>query len=116
MSAPQFSSNFGGMNSSSVGSGGVSNSSSNVPGSGYAGDYYGNHSNETAPTSPSVSGGSLNGAQNSTMPSNTCDCNNVGNVQEMAPTNAPTNGPSDSGSSDASSAASSAASGSSSRK
>lgn len=54
-----------------------------------------------------MSGGDLN--MNSTAPSNACDCNNVGNVQEMAPTNAgATNSPGDE--SDASSAASSSSS------
>lgn len=72
------------------GSGGVqpygelSNRTSSVPGSGYGGEYYGNHSNETAPTSPSMSGGSLN-IQNSTLPSSSCDCSQVNNVQEMVP-------------------------------
>lgn len=57
-----------------------------------------------------MSGGDLN--MNSTAPSNACDCNNVSNVQEMAPTNAgATNSPSDgSDGSDASSAASSSSS------
>lgn len=59
-----------------------------------------------------MNGGELN-VQDSTMPSNTCDCENINNVQEMAPTNAPTDNPggdSGSGSSDPSSAASSASS------
>lgn len=81
-----------------------------------SGEYYSNHQNETAPTSPSMSGGSISSAQNNTMPTNTCDCNNVQNVQEMAPTNADaTNSPggeSNNPASDASSAASGASSGS----
>lgn len=80
----------------------------------HSGDYYSNHSNETAPTSPAMSGGSLN-MQNATTPSNTCDCNNISNVQEMAPTDA---GATSSPGSDASSGSdpSSAASGASSSK
>ncbi|XP_055313354.1 uncharacterized protein LOC129574851 [Sitodiplosis mosellana] len=118
MSAPQFS--YSGGNGTSFSSGGVNNQTSNIPGSGYGGEYYNNHSNETAPTSPSMSGSQVSGAQNSTSNlTNNCDCNNVQNVQEMAPTDAgATNSPSEGAGnpSDAASAASSAASGSSSRK
>lgn len=73
------------------GSGGVqpygelSNRTSSTPGSGYAGDYYANHSNETAPTSPSLSGGSMD-IQNTTLPNSSCDCSQINNVQEMVPT------------------------------
>ncbi|XP_031621803.1 uncharacterized protein LOC116339868 [Contarinia nasturtii] len=122
MSAPQFS--YSGGNGTSLSSGGINNSSSNVPGSGYAGEYYGNHSNETAPTSPSMSGSQLSGAQNSTSDlGNNCDCNNIQNVQEMAPTDNPSSGGDgdspaggEGGPSDAASAASSAASSSGSKK
>lgn len=54
-----------------------------MPGSGYAGEYYDNHSNETSPTSPSVSGGSMN-VQNSSLPAG--DCSQINNVQETVPT------------------------------
>lgn len=63
----------------------LSNRTSSMPGSGYAGEYYGNHSNETAPTSPSLSGGSMN-IQNSSLPTSSCDCSQINNVQEMVPT------------------------------
>lgn len=83
-----------------------------------SGEYYGHHSNETAPTSPSMSGSQLSGAQNSTSNlGNNCDCSNVQNVQEMAPTeagatNSPAGGEGAGNPSDAASAASSATSGS----
>lgn len=78
----------------------------------HSGGYYANHSNESSPTSPSVSGGSLN-LQNSSMASTGCDCSQVSNVQDVTPTNAPTENPNDSS---ASSAPSSAASGESFKK
>lgn len=54
-----------------------------------SGEYYSSHSNETAPTSPSVSGGQLSGVQDSTSNlTNGCDCNNINNLQEIAPTDA----------------------------
>lgn len=64
-----------------------------------------------------MSGGQLSGAQNSTSSNfNNCDCSNVQNVQEMAPTDAgATNSPAGgegANPGDAASGASSAASGS----
>lgn len=57
-----------------------------MPGSGYGGEYYANHSNETAPTSPSVSGGSAN-IQEASLPSTGCDSSQIDNAQDMAPAN-----------------------------
>lgn len=62
----------------------MSNRTDTVPGSGYAGEYYGNHSNETAPTSPSMNSGSM---QNASLPTSTCDCSQISNVQEAVPSN-----------------------------
>lgn len=64
----------------------MNNRTGSLPGGGYAGDYYGRHSNESMPTSPSLSSGSVN-LQNTSMPQ-TCDCNQINNVQEMVPTDA----------------------------
>lgn len=47
----------------------------------FSGGYYASHSNDSSPTSPSMSGDSLN-LQNSG-----CDCSQVSNLQEVAPTN-----------------------------
>lgn len=59
----------------------------------FSGEYYGNHSNETAPTSPTMSGSQVSGAQNQTSNlGSSCDCNNIQNVQEAAPTNNPSGG------------------------
>lgn len=74
MSAPQIS--LGGMNGTTIGGDGAGGNSS-LPGSGYPNEYYETHSNDTSPTSPSVSGGSLN-IQNSTSTTNICDCNQMG--------------------------------------
>lgn len=97
MSAPQVGAQFGSINNNGTGGGNVSpygeanNQSSNVPGQGYPGEYYSHHSNESSPTSPSMSGSEVN-VQNSSLPTSNCDCNQMTEVQEMAPTNA---GPSD---------------------
>lgn len=54
-----------------------------------SGEYGSHYQNETAPTSPSMNGGQVSGAQNQTSGlTNNCDCSNVQNVQEMAPTEA----------------------------
>lgn len=109
ISAPQFGSPIGTQigdinnNGTNVGGGGaslqpygeLSNRTDSVPGSGYAGEYYSHHANETAPTSPSFSSGQIN-IQDSSLPTSSCDCNQIGNVQEMVPTDAaPPNAPSD---------------------
>lgn len=62
-----------------------------------SGDYYEQHSNDSSPTSPSISGGSMN-LENSTLAPSPCDANRGGeSSQENTPTNAPpANGPSDS--------------------
>lgn len=62
----------------------MSNQTSGAPGSGYPDQYYQTHSNDSAPTSPPMSGGSLN-MQNSSVPTNTCNCNQMENVQEQVP-------------------------------
>lgn len=53
----------------------------------HSGDYYEQHSNESSPTSPSVSGGSMN-LENSTFAPSPCASNNqIANKQEDTPTN-----------------------------
>lgn len=82
MSAPQLSTSLGGSNGTSISGGslggGDGNGNSSLPGSGYPDEYYEAHSNDTSPTSPSYSGGSLNTVQNSTSATNICDCNQEG--------------------------------------
>lgn len=63
----------------------MNNQSGTLPGSGYGGEYYSHHSNDSTPTSPSYSSGSLN-VQNSTLPPSSCDCSQISNVQEVQPT------------------------------
>lgn len=65
----------------------MNNRTETVPGGGYGGEYASHHSNDTAPTSPSMGGGSYGGNMNSTVPTSTCECGQMGN--------APTGGPSD---------------------
>lgn len=78
LSAPQLNTSLGGGNGTSVSGGSIGgNGDSEVPGSGYPDEYYEAHSNDTSPTSPSVSSGSLN-AQNATQSTNICDCNQQG--------------------------------------
>ncbi|XP_055321764.1 osteocalcin 2-like [Sitodiplosis mosellana] len=113
MSVPQIGAQFGEIHNNGTGSNGnngpvaitpySNGSSSSVPGSGYPGGYYANHSNESSPTSPSMSGDSFN-LQNSSIATTNCDCSQVTNAQEVAPTNAaatesPSNGDTSSSSS-----------------
>lgn len=91
MSAPQVGAQFGEINNNGTGGnvspyGEMNNQTSNMPGQGYPTEYYSHHSNETSPTSPTISGGQTN-VQNSTLPTSTCDSNQISNVQEAAPTN-----------------------------
>lgn len=65
------------MNGTSI-SGGSAGGNSSLPGSGYPEEYKESHSNDTAPTSPSISGGSISTVQNSTSATNICDCNQSG--------------------------------------
>lgn len=71
------------MNGTTISGGGAGGNSS-LPGQGYPEEYYEAHSNDTSPTSPSVSGGSLN-LQNSTSATNICDCNQAGGSDVNAP-------------------------------
>lgn len=77
---------FGQINNNGTNIGGLSNRTGSAPGGGYAGEYYSHHSNESLPTSPSLSSGSLD-VQNTNI-SRPCDCNQMTNVQEMVPTDA----------------------------
>lgn len=91
MSAPQVGAQFGEFSNNGTGGdvspyGEMNNQTSSMPGQGYPGEYYSHHSNETSPTSPTMSGGQAN-VENSTLPTSTCDCNQISNVQEAAPTN-----------------------------
>lgn len=115
MSAPQVGAQFSEIRNNGT-SGNVSpfgemnNQTSSMPGQGYPGEYYSHHSNETSPTTPTMSGGQAN-FQNSTLPTSTCDCNQISNVNEFAPTNsAPTDVPAGGDPMDSVSSASSAAS------
>lgn len=56
-------------------------------GTGYAGDYYNRHNNESLPTSPSLNTGSMN-VQNSNLTQGCGDSSQMNNVQEMVPTDA----------------------------
>lgn len=79
MSAPQFSTQLGGSNGTTISGGSIgSNSNSSIPGSGYPSEYGEAHANDTAPTSPTLSGGSISSVQNSTSATNICDCNQSG--------------------------------------
>lgn len=115
MSAPQIGAQFGSISNNGTG-GDVNNQTSNVPGQGYPGEYYSHHSNESSPTSPSMSSSEVD-IQNSNLTTSNCDCNQISDVQEMTPTNsAPGESSGDSPADSASSAASSSSSSSSSRK
>lgn len=112
-SAPQIGAQFGEIHNNGTGGGnvdqggGMSNQTSNVPGQGYPTDYYSHHSNESSPTSPSMSGSEFN-LQNSSMPTSNCECDQISEVQDSASTNAtPSDTPADSTSSDSSEASSS---------
>lgn len=82
MSAPQLSTQLGGSNGTTISGGslggGAGGSNSSLPGSGYPSEYGEAHSNDTAPTSPSLGGGSISTVQNSTSATNICDCNQSG--------------------------------------
>lgn len=59
-----------------------------------SGDYYEQHSNESSPTSPSMSGGSMN-LENSTFAPSPCESNQIANTQENTSTNTPATGTGD---------------------
>lgn len=61
----------------------LDNRTSSVPGSGYPGEYYAGHSNETAPTSPTMNAGSVD-VQNSSLPTSTCDSGQMDNLSQTA--------------------------------
>ncbi|XP_031621835.1 uncharacterized protein LOC116339892 [Contarinia nasturtii] len=101
MSSPQIGAQFGEIHNNGTGGGnGASltpyepgNSSSSIAGSGYP-EFYSSHANDSSPTSPSMSGGSMD-LQNSTWASSGCDCSQVSNAQDITPSNAPTDNSSD---------------------
>lgn len=105
MSLPQYGTPIGGqfgyINQTTIGGNGAnggnvqpygeySNQTSEVPGSGYPGHYSSIHMNDTAPTPPPMSGGEVN-IQEASIPTSTCQCGQVGNIQEISSGNQ--NGP-----------------------
>lgn len=111
MSAPQVT--IGGGNGTTIGGGngttisggslgGGGDGNSSLPGSGYPGEYEESHSNDTAPTSPPLGGGSISGGssqiQDSTSATNICDCNQSGGNDNGNGSGGSDNGNGDSGS------------------
>lgn len=81
MSAPQTNTHLGGSNGTTISTGGLGgggDGNSSLPGAGYPSEYQESHSNDTAPTSPTLGGGSITTVQNSTSATNICDCNQSG--------------------------------------